>query len=486
MLALVAALQASPVEFYGFGARRMGRAGSGTAIADGPESVLSNPASLPGLNAPELSVGVVYGDTAFRQFPELYWDTNQDGLIDTTDSHLKMGPNYDPTAGVMIGAAVPLGKRIAVGLGLYLPPTRLLRLQTFEPQLPSYFLYENRTQRYELGMGVGVRPIWGLSLGAGLQMIPKVKFTLDATLNATVSGAGEEGGSATDLVGMELDLHSMTMDLVPGVAPNLAFHWDAGQAIPVLQGLYVGASWRGEAGLPVDAVLNIQANIKTEDIEDLESVLLPLVLSLQMGLYDHYVPSQWNFGVAYAIKNRLTLSADLRRTDWNKLRINIAEVVGSSLEGAAVDFGKNPVKDGNPYDIELSATWAPRVGADLLLPEIKTQTAFGNLGIRMRAGFGYEPTPLVSQSAATVVLDADRIIFGAGLGVEHLNPFWRGESGAKRMVRWDGFLQYHMLATGELMRPEPEQPTAGYAVDNAAIPIGGHLLAAGAQWSFQY
>ncbi len=485
MLALIAALQASPVEFYGFGARRMGRAGGGTAIADGPESVLSNPASLPGLDAPELSLGIVYGDTAFRQFPDLYWDTNQDGLINSNDSLLDMGPNYNATMGVMVGAAVPLGKRVAVGLGLYLPPNRLLRLQTFEPQLPSYFLYENRTQRYELGMGLGVRPIWGLSLGAGLQMIPTVKFALDATLNATVSGAGEED-SATELVDMELDVHSMVMDLKPGMAPNLAFHWDAGQAVPVLDGLFVGASWRGSAGLPVDADLNIQANIKTADVGELEQVLLPLVLNLQMGLYDHYVPSQWNFGLAYSIKDRLMISADLRRTGWDKLRINIAEIVSSSLEGAAVDFGKDPVKDGNPYDVELEATWAPRVGADLRLPEIKTKTALGNIAIRMRAGFGYEPTPLVSQSAATVVLDADRIIFGGGLGVEHLNPFWRGEAGGKRMVRWDGFLQYHMLATGELVRPEPAQPTAGYAVGGAAIPIGGHLLAAGAQWSLQY
>jgi hypothetical protein len=109
--------------------------------------------------------------------------------------------------------------------------------------------------------------------------------------------------------------------------------------------------------------------------------------------------------------------------------------------------------------------------------------------VRVRGGIGHEPSLLVSQGIDSALLDSSRLIIGVGLGIEHLNPFWRPEeAGAEqdRLVRWDGFLQYHILGNAELIRPIPEIPTAGYTQDGSSIPVGGHLLAAGAQWSFQY
>lgn len=482
---------ASPMEFYGFGGRKMGRAGAGTALAEGTDSILSNPAAIPGIAHPELSVGFLMADAKFAEFGDLWWDTNQDGSIDDTDPPLDAGPDYDAVHGVMIGATRPLGARAAIGLGLFIPKERLLRLETFEPSIPTYFLYANRTQRYEMGAGLGVRPIAGISIGAGVQMIPRAKYSLDATMDITLSGASSGDSTASDVIGIGLDVHSMTLDLIPGFSPNVSLHWDAGEAIPALDGLQLGAAWRGEAGLPVDVDINLQINASSEDMGSIENITLPLLFAVQLGVFDHYVPSELNFGASYTIERALTLSLDLRRTAWDQMQVSIAKVTHTNIEGATVDFGEDSVVDGNPYTIQLTPTWAPRLGADLHLPPIHTSSRLGDVQVITRGGFGYEPTPLAGQTADSALLDSDRVIFAVGLGVEHLDPFRKkvgpgGTPGLSRVMRLDGFFQYHLLASGEYARPTPDVPTAGYTVDGSPIPIGGHLLAAGLQWSFEY
>jgi hypothetical protein len=476
------------VEFFGFGGRKMGRAGEGVAIADGTESILSNPASLAGIPRPELSVGLLLAESEFDRIPKLWWDTNRDGRIDDTDEPLDVQPDYGLIHGALIAATRPFGKHVAAGMGLFIPKERLLRLSTFDASIPTYFLYANRTQRYELGGAIGVRPWGGFAIGAGMQMIPRAKYKLDGTLDVTLAGSDDGDTSAGDVVGVGLDVHSMELDLVPGFAPNLSFHWDAGELVPALKGLEVGGAWRGEAGLPVDVDINLQINAATAESQDLDRIVLPLVFGVQIGLFDHYVPSQWTLGAAYTIGDTLTISGDLRRTAWDRMQLNIANVVHSSIQGATVDFGDDPVADGNPYDVTLRATYAPRAGVDLRLPPIDGKR-FGKVRIVARGGVGFEPTPLVAQdTSSSALLDGDRTIFAVGAGVEHADPFRRpiAANEPPYRVRWDGFFQYHVVATGSLQRPDTDTPTAGYPVDGSSIPIGGHLLAAGLQWSIEY
>jgi long-subunit fatty acid transport protein len=453
------------------------------AVDDGAENVLINPALLPGRKYGEVSLGFLGADLAFDAFPELTWDTNRDGQLTDADAPLDLQPDYDPVQAVVIGATHPIGPTLAIGLNLLVPTQRLLRLSTFEPQLPTYFLYANRVQRYELGVGAGWRPWKGLAIGAGVSMIPRARYSLDATLDVTVSGADDGDTSAGDVVAMGLDVHSMQLDLIPGFAPHVGLQWDVGKAFPALDGLSVGGSWRGEAGLPVDVDIDLQINAGTADTEDLDPIVLPLLLGIELGVYDHYVPEQWIGGAAYTLLDTLTVSGEVRYTRWDRMQVSIARVMSSSVKGVATDFGDDPVADGNPYDISLAATWSPRLGLDLRLPPIDGGKHFGDIRILTRGGFGYEPTPLVSQTAATALLDADRVIFAIGAGIEHRDPFRKvGE----QRVRWDGFFQYHLLASGELRRPEPDELTAGYPVGGSPIPIGGHLLAAGLQWSLEY
>ncbi len=477
---------ASPVEFYGFGARRMGRGGGGTAIADGAESVEGNPAAIAGIEVPDLMVGYMMGDARFAPVPELWWDTNRDGLVNEADAPLSASPTYDRTHGALLGAAVPFGPRVAVGIALYLPPGRLLRLSTIDPQIPNYIFYANRQQRYELALGLGVRAWRGLGLGVGYEMIPATRFKLVGTIGLKLddpeSGTGTEPAEVSELVTTDLDVHAMSLDIIPNGAPTVGLHWDLGELTPALDGLAIGGTWRGEAGLPVDVDIDLQINAGTEEIGDLGPVLLPFLLGVQLGVYDHYLPRQVNLGAAWTFRDRFLLSADIRRTAWDRMQLNIAEVYGSELAGAGIDLGENPIADGNPYTVVLVPTWSPRVGGELRF-DVAEGEKLGPIRAIVRGGFGYEPSPLAGQGAGTALLDADRLIFSGGLGLEHLDPIRRA---SPRRVRWDGFFQIHRLASGELARVNPGGPTAGYTIDGSPVPIGGHLLTAGVQGSFDY
>jgi len=480
---LAGAAWASPMDFYGFGARRMGRAGGGLALPDGVGAALTDPAALAGIPHPELAVGFVMARSDFKALPPLWWDTNKDGIVNAEDPPLELDPDAASVHGIMLGATRPLGARAAAGVALFLPFERLFRLQTFEPDLPTYFLYGNRTQRYEMGGGVAWRPAGGLALGVGGQMIPKARYRLVGTLDLAVSGAEETGAQADELVGLELDVHEMELDVVAGFSPNLSLHWDAGQLVPALDGLQLAGAWRGSAGLPVDVDVELQANVRTEDIGDLEDLVVPLDLAFSLGVFDHYVPSTLTVGGAYTVADTFTVTADLRRTAWDRMEQSIAQVVESAVDGAMVDLGEDPITDGNPYDVTLKATWAPRLGVELALPPIPAGDRLGDVRVLTRGGFGFEPTPLVSQTAESALLDADRTLFALGVGASFQDPLRRNEV---RRMEVDGFFQYHLLASGRVDRGAPATPTAGYAVDGAAYPVGGYLLAAGIEWSLQY
>jgi long-subunit fatty acid transport protein len=472
------------MEFYGFGARKMGRAGGGVALSEGAESILQNPAALAGQPFPQASFGFVSVDTEFLPIPPVWWDTNRDGTVDERDAPLDVGPDYDPVQGLMVGVTRPIGRHFSFGAGLFLPTDRLLRLQTFEPQLPSYFLHENRAQRYELSLGAGVRPKWGLSIGGGVQVIPRARYTLSATLNVQVEGAESGDESAADVLAVGLDVHSMELDLVPGFAPMVAIHWDASEALPALDGLELGASWRGDAGLPVDVDIDLQVNAGTGQIGDLDPTTLPLVLALSLGVFDHYTPSQLNVGAAYTFADTLLLTADVKRTAWDQMTPSIARVTHLTVEGSGIQIEDGSATDGNPYTVTLEPTWSPRLGAELKLPRFTLWPRWGEWEVDVRGGLGFEPSPLVSQTTETAMLDGDRTLFAVGLGFEHDDPFRNADH--RRRVRLDGFFQYHIVATGTLDRGTPETPTAGYAVDGSPIPIGGNLLAAGVQWGLEY
>ena len=129
---------ASPADHFGFGAKTVGRAGGGWALDGDSSSALGNPALLAGLESNELQLGYSVTRFAFAELPPVYWDTNQDGLIDASDAPLDMNGGYDRADGTSIGIARRLGERATFGLSVFGPQDRLLRLDAVGAELAPY------------------------------------------------------------------------------------------------------------------------------------------------------------------------------------------------------------------------------------------------------------------------------------------------------------------------------------------------------------
>jgi hypothetical protein len=474
---------AGPVDVFGFGADSMGRAGSGVALAASPSGVFANPAGMARMPRSELMLGYSLQRGDFADLPGLRWDTNQDGLISDSDAPLRLDSDPLPADGLSFALGRPVGKRFGVALAGFVPTRGLLRIHTFEPSLPTWFLYENRLQRYELILGFGWEQLPGVHIGGAVELITRARYQLTATMDAKVRGAQEGDSDAGQLIGpIVFDAHEMVIDLVPSYAPIVALHWDVGEAIPPLEGLELGGTWRGAVGLPVDVQVDLQANIDVQDVGDLDPLTIPVVAPFHLSVYDHYVPSRLALGVGYVHPGgRGQVGLDLVRTAWQEMQLNVAHTVSAEVQTPLVQIAEGTIEDGNALSVELRPVWSIRGGGEWWLPPLSTDGRWGTLRLGLRGGGGLEPSPLVSQTSQSSLLDADRFLVAGGLGLQHADPF--GIVGGP--VNWDAFAQLHRYAEGELqVGGGADRP--GRPVGDVPIPIGGHLLAAGMQWSFEY
>ncbi|MCP4806990.1 MAG: hypothetical protein GY913_18015 [Proteobacteria bacterium] len=473
---------ASPAELYGFGARAMGRGNGGISLAGDAGSALLNPAALAGHEKSQVLVGYALVRFDFDDIPPLYWDTNQDGLIDDNDAPLQMG-EYDKGDGLMLGIRRPIGARFGFGASLFIPQNRLLRLQTTDPQLPNYFMYRNRTQRYALALGFGAEPVRSLKVGGGVRLLSRSVLDVAFTIDSVVAGDQPSDAGVEDVVSLEARVHDLSFDLKPSAVPVFGLQWAPGELIDPLEGLALGFVWRNEGAIPVDVNLDAQLNASAEDIGELEPVSLAALGDVYISIYDHYMPMQFQMGASWSFESIFHTYADVSYTRWSAMQLNSTQLINAELQATMADLGDLTIENGHDVSgVQFEDTWNLHLGTELFLPEFPSRIAPGFKSFNVRGGFGYEPSPLSGQTGQTALLDADRMIFGIGLGLSHrsIAPSIEGP------VHWDTFFQYHTLARGTLTRPEPDEPRAGYAVDGASIPIGGRFFTAGAQCSFDY
>ncbi len=479
---------ASAVNTFGSGAGSISMGGGGIALPQDGGIVFTNPAGLvrlPGVNGAMVGYGMVR--SRFDEFPELWWDTNRDGRIDEDDTPLDYQPEYGAGDGLHVALYRNVGRRFALGAALFWPKDRILKLSTFEPELPTYFMYDSRLQRYGFAVGFGWEQIPGLSVGGGVRIVPRARYNITATIDFTVEGAGEGQEEVEDLVtDITVDVHDMSLDLVTDFAPMLSFHWQPGELMPFLSWLQLAGAWRGSTGLPVEVTADVQANVNIEDIGNLDDIVLPIMLLAELGVYDHYVPQQLVFGGAITPVEWFSVYGEVARTRWSEMEINVTEVVYAHLDSPLFDIPDEDIHEGNVTHFEWRNTWSPRFGGEISLPPIELNNAARYLQFRLRGGGGIEPTPLVSQSEYTAILDASRLVVAGGIQLEHRDPFQLAD-----IARWSTFFQFHKLGSGSLERKWLGQPTAGYPVDvddngMTSVPVGGQLWTAGAQLELDY
>lgn len=487
-LILAGPAQGSAVNTFGSGAGSTSLGGGGLALPQDGGIVFLNPAGLvrlPGENGVLLGYGLVRSE--FDEFPELWWDTNRDGRIDQDETPLDVQPNYAHGDGMHAALHRRIGRRFAIGASLFWPKDRILKLSTFEPELPNYFMYDSRLQRYGLAVGFGWEQIPGLSIGGGVRIVPRARYNITCTIDATVVGAGEGQDDVGELItDITVDVHDMSLDLITDFAPMLSFHWQPGELIPFLSWLQLGGAWRGTTGLPVEVTGDVQANISMEDIGNLDNIVLPVLLLVELGVYDHYVPEQFSLGGAVTPFPWASLYGELYYTRWSAMQINVTEVVDASIDSPLFDIDESAIHEGNVTHFVWRDTIAPRFGGVIELPRIEIDNAARYLQIRLRGGGGIEPTPLVSQSEYTAILDASRLVIGGGFQLEHRDPFQLAD-----IARWSGWFQVQRLGSGSFERQWLGVPTAGYPVEvddrgMTSLPVGGHLWTTGLQLELDY
>lgn len=466
---------------FGFGGRSMGSGGGGVAMVEDGSAAWLNPGGLSRIRRPTMSLGFAYGSERFRDVPDLWWDTNRDGVVDERDPPLEWSTNVEDLSGFQLQVGKQIGGKFGFGLMAWLPAKRLYRLSTIEPDLPYYPFYENRYQRYILCAGFGGELFRGVNLGVSIDAQSKARFNLYGTLDATITSPDDpDAGLESVITEVEIDVHELELDLGYSALPVVGLQLELGRWSDKLDGLVVGASYRPGQAVIVDADLDIQANVSVTDIGDLEPFIVGSIAQAEATLYDHYIPPRLSLGAAWRSEDVFSAYVDATFQDWSRARFHVTELKRADITAPLVEID-DAIVDGNTYEASLSPTWSVRTGVDLKLPEVPLDNKFEYVRVSVRGGFGWVPSPLRAQSANSAFLDSDRIQATVGAGVEFHDPLELVDA----PVWFDLYAQYHSLRSATLPR-STDVPRAGFPVDGSGIPMGGQMVVIGGEWGFEY
>lgn len=366
-LATATAAHADQFSTYGFGPRAAAMAGAMTAEASDYTGVFYNPALL--VNRKDVNFGAAVN--WYRTFAE----------VTSSDPNKPLDCTYcqPPDAvGVSVGALFPLGgkvkNRVALGLGLYVPIGKLLRLLAPSTSQPFWYHYNSHNERLIIHAGLGVKIVEWLTVGAGVQVLADL--------------VAEGAQVKVDLFSKSVDAQVIDAHLSARAAPLFGI-----QVKPISR-LRFGLTYRYEMSLKYQ----IPATI---DLEGIGS------LAFEAHGYTHYAPHTFVAGVAFEPHENLTFALDGELALWQfapspYLGMTL-DVSGETLEalglGGALDLAQEPPQPGfqNTLGVKLGAEYrlSPRFAA--------------------RAGFFYRPTPVPRQDVpGTNILDGST--FGLGLG----------------------------------------------------------------------
>lgn len=453
----------------GIGATWQAQGGGSVARVDDGTAALVNPAGLARASVRRLSIGGFGARPKVATLPQLAWDTNQDGVVDDRDAGLNWQP-VPPTIGAVdLSIAGPLLPWLGAGLTLTAPTSNLIRFATFDPQLPSYIRWNNRTQRTHVALGLAAEPVEGLRLGAAIDLLAQGVATARLTVDAVADGEEADTTAA-------IDVHAIDLRVIPTWAPVLGAQLDLGALHPRLAPITLGARYHAQVGLPLDVALDLQANANVQDFGDAEPYVAALVASADLALFDHYVPHQIDAGASVRLGPGLVVHGDLRWMDWRRLTLNVAQVERAELLVPLLGT-IDEVRDGNPYAATARSTFGARVGGEgtIALP---TPRGTDDLRLSVRLGGLLDPTPLVDQSDVSSMLDSDHRVLTTGLGLDVVPSAPRvGPMGL------DLTLQIHQLAPAVLDRAvDPNK--AGAPLEPGGLPIGGTFFALGGALRF--
>ena len=357
--ALAGPAAADPLDQFGFGGAAAGTAGARTATASGPEAAHHNPAGIALGDEPAVMIGWGYG--AMR--------LELDGRpADVLDAH-----------GTSLGLAVPirLGPTLTVGAGLalYLPDPFLARVQLLPLTEPNFVLLANDAHR------AVVEPVAGLVYAGKLGLGVGASILADARSRELVFDVGVVGGEKVGQAALDVDL--------PLRAAPLLGLW-----LRPHPRVRAGLTWRGE--LSLDLALDIRANVEVAGV-----VTGDVLVSLRARNY--FTPGRLGGGLAIDVIDGFTIAADVAWNRWSKFPPppDLSVLIALDLTPPLVATDRPPAGFHDTVDVRVGGEYRGGSG----------------LGLALRGGLAYRPSPVPDQIGLTSYADGDRLEVTAGAGV---------------------------------------------------------------------
>ncbi len=432
-------LAATAIEVYGLGSRAISMGGAYTAVADDFSAAYYNPAGLPQVEQVDVGVSMNFLHADFKSIRNVVIGEDAGGDPVFGDADTKIGDN----GGFSGGVAVAITKRIAMGVGIYLPSNQYLaRLQSQRQREPHYVMFEKRPLRFALWAGVGVEILKGLSIGAGADVLfgPQGRVKLDIP-------AGEEA---------QVDL---SLTFRPRISPY------AGILYKLRDDMRIGVVFREEREHG-DLDIDISAELHADPI------VVPIAGKMESTIF--YSPRQVTLGWAWNPCQKLLVSIDLAWLQWSRFKDASIDMI--------VEFGG--MGDHKAFEKVMAPgfedTFLPRAGAEYLVKTWSASSWAEAMELKLRGGYFYVDSPVGVQDGLTNFMNSDSHVFSTGLGLAVLSPF-----GTERTINVNAHLQVHHFVdrthtkTAEMVDVDgdgtPETRVLGYP----GYVTGGNLISGG-------
>ncbi len=354
------------------GGRAMGLADAVTARIDDPSAIFYNPGGL-ALSEKKISAGI--GVSALNQ--ALY-----QGLLPGPGAGTASEQEDEMTLPIHAFAAMPIGDRLQVGLGIYSAfeiRSNWANLDTFAGRFIST---RAELDTFDINPTVAWKITPNLGLGGGI-----IYRTAELKLGRRIPGLNPFTGNQVDIASLD-----MSTDFDAG------FGWTAGIQHRLSDRLAWGFSFRSPIEIDFSGTGRLtQIETGNAQLDALVVATFPLDADLIMATHLDF-PDTAVAGIALGITEQLHLSFDVEWANWDR------------FDDLSVDFSDDDRLD-TVHRTSFSNVLNYRAGL-----ELATLT-----GSYYRVGVAFDESPQPAATVGPFLADADRTVVAFGFGREPLD-----------------------------------------------------------------
>lgn len=368
-------VRADVFNLYGFGPRAAAMGGAMTAEANDFTAVFYNPALL--VERKDVNFGAAF------QFYRMVPKVESKDLAKDLDCTKCQPPD---TVGTSVGLLFPLGGKVknhlALGLGVYLPTSVLLRLNAPNAKQPYWYRFHGNPERLQLHLGAGIKIFDWLKVGLGVEVLANL--------------IGDDANVGVDLFSKQVKTGDINAKLETRVAPVVSLH------VSPIKRIRIGATYRGEMELDY----KIPAKVDLEGIGTLGFIISGVA---------HYTPHTVAFGASFDVLENFTVAIDGEWQMWSRAPSPYAGITidlsGPTLEALGLDKALDVASGNHPPG--FTDTLGARLGAEYRISE----------RFAARLGGFVRPTPVPKQDTqGTNLLDSMAIGVTGGVGFNFPDP----------------------------------------------------------------